>query len=70
MADEMTVVRLADVEPLIEALIFYASEKSWDGPPRKQSMIPAFKDGGAKAREALKKQPQARIIEVEVWNVN
>lgn len=70
MADEMTVVRLADVEPLIKALVFYAKESSWAHSTHRLRDAQAVRDGGAKAREALKKQPQARIIEVEAWNVN
>lgn len=68
MAQQMTVVRLADMEPLIEALKFYASESSWEkkGARRRSS---AGQDGGLKAREALGTRPQARVIEVEAWNV-
>lgn len=70
MAQEMTVVRLADVEPLIKALIFYASESSWEAPPGKTRNAKAVRDAGDMARKALLKQPQARIIEVDAWNLN
>lgn len=68
MAGQVTVIKIADLEPLIEALKFYASERSWEGPPRRRpSNVAAIKDGGARAREVLKKQPQARIIKEEQW---
>ena len=67
MAQQMTVVRLADMEPLIEALKFYASEASWKTQQRKSA---TGQDRGLKAREALAKRPQARIIEVEAWNMS
>ena len=67
MAQQMTVVRLADMEPLIAALKFYASEASWKTQQRKSA---TRQDRGLKAREALAKRPQARIIEVEAWNMS
>ena len=66
MAQQMTVVRLADLERLIDPLQFYVSESSWKTQQRKSA---TGQDRGLKAREALAKRPQARIIEVEAWNM-
>lgn len=64
------VVRVEDIQPLIEALKFYANKRNW-GPmvrlndPIVEPLPLAHGDRGQKARDALGEQPRAFVTEVQ-----